>query len=85
MIEWIVKKYGKHVGKPDPRIWVDHTPQNLIHAKLLVDLFPDARMIHIVRDGRAVANSLMRVDRGPNNIEDAANFWVNTGRKSRAN
>ena len=76
MIEWIVKEYGKHVRKPDPGIWVDHTPQNLIHAKLLVDLFPDARMIHIVRDGRAVASSLMRVDWGPNNIEDAANFWV---------
>lgn len=76
IVEWIVQEYGKQMGKPAPRIWVDHTPQNLRHTQQLVDLFPEAKMIHIVRDGRAVASSIMRVDRGPNKIEDAAHFWV---------
>lgn len=33
-------------------------------------------MIHIVRDGRTVAASLMRLDWGPNTINKAAHFWI---------
>jgi len=76
LIEWLVKKYGEKVGKPAPRIWVDHTPSNIRYASTLLEHFPDAKMIHLVRDGRAVAASIMPLDWGPNTIHRAAHWWV---------
>ncbi|MGE0824518.1 MAG: sulfotransferase [Candidatus Binatia bacterium] len=76
LIEWLVLLYGRKVGKPAPRFWVDHTPKNIRYARTLFQLFPDARLIHIVRDGRAVAASVLPLDWGPNAIESAAHFWA---------
>lgn len=76
LINWIVKKYGEKHGKPNPSIWVDHTPSNTRYASTLFGLFPEARMIHIVRDGRAVASSIMPLEWGPNTINNAARYWV---------
>ena len=64
------------MAKPDPDIWVDHTPFNLQFITTLLAGFPDARFVHIVRDGRAVAASLVRVDWGPNDVGRAAHFWI---------
>lgn len=76
LIEWIVRKYGEKQGKLHHRMWVDHTPSNIRHAATLFELFPEARLIHIVRDGRAVAASIMPLDWGPNTISKAAYFWI---------
>jgi hypothetical protein len=76
LIEWIIKDYGNKAGKPSSSIWVDHTPSNLKYAATLASLFPQARFIHIVRDGRAVASSVMRLDWGPNTIIKAAHWWI---------
>lgn len=76
LIKFIVKTYGLKAGRPNPRIWVDHTPSNVKNATVLLELFPDARFIHIVRDGRAVASSVMPLDWGPNTIDKAAYSWV---------
>jgi hypothetical protein len=76
LIEWIVTAYGQKVDKPAPAVWVDHTPWNIRYAWTLLHLFPEARMIHIVRDGRAVAASVLPLDWGPNEIDCAARFWV---------
>jgi Sulfotransferase family len=42
---------------------------------LIASVFPEARFVHIVRDGRNVALSLMEVPFGPSRIEAAARFW----------
>ncbi len=76
LINFIVKLYGEKVGKPNPKIWIDHTPTNMKFSSTLIDLFPDAKFIHIVRDGRAVASSLIPLDWGPNTIDKAAHFWL---------
>ncbi len=75
-VEFLVAAYGRRVGKPGPQVWVDHTPANVRAACTLFQHFPDARMVHIVRDGRAVANSIMRLEWGPNEVESAAHFWT---------
>jgi len=72
----IVKAYGETFGKPDAGIWVDHTPSNVKNAATLLELFPGAKFIHIVRDGRAVASSIMPLDWGANTINSAARSWV---------
>ena len=71
-----VSTYAGSVGQPDPAIWVDHTPWNLQFAHLLLQEFPEARFLHIVRDGRAVAASLLPRDWGPATAWEAAGFWL---------
>jgi hypothetical protein len=39
------------------------TPALLPHVELLQDLFPDARFIYLVRDGRHNANSMLKLNR----------------------
>lgn len=75
LLLWIVKRYAEKTGKRNPRIWIDHTPANIRHTKIIFELFPDARLIHLVRDGRAVAASMIPLDWGPNTIDNAAKFW----------
>jgi hypothetical protein len=75
-IDWLVMTYGQKVAKPTPSVWIDHTPKNARYAATLFHAFPEAKMIHIVRDGRAVAASVMSLDWGPNEIEPAARFWA---------
>jgi Sulfotransferase family len=76
LVAWLVRRYGARFGKPSPKLWVDHTPDNTRFATTLVDLYPDAKMIHIVRDGRAVAASLLPLHWGPNRIDTAARYWL---------
>jgi len=76
LIRNLVKAYAIKNGKADASVWIDHTPNNLQHAKTLLDFFPEAKFIHIVRDGRAVAASVIPLDWGPNTIMYAAHWWV---------
>lgn len=76
LILWLVKLYGRKVGRPKAEIWVDHTPYNTIEATTLLTIFPEAKIIHLVRDGRAVASSVMKLDWGPNVVNEAAHWWI---------
>ncbi|MGE0683392.1 MAG: sulfotransferase [Candidatus Binatia bacterium] len=76
LIEWTVLAYGQKMGKTAPAIWIDHTPANIKYAWTLFQAFPDAHLIHIIRDGRAVAASLLPLDWGPNEIDSAARYWA---------
>ncbi len=57
-------------------VWVDHTPDNFKHYPVLRALFPDARYVHIVRDGRAVFQSVRNLDWGPNNAYSGSRHWA---------
>lgn len=41
--------------------WIDSTPSNANCLPQIADVFPNARVIHMVRDGRAVALSLAKL------------------------
>lgn len=43
----------------------------------IVDLFPDAKIVHIIRDGRDVASSILPLSFGPNTAYVAAKKWRN--------
>jgi len=76
LLSWLVKAYGRTRGKEDAAVWIDHTPTNFRRGLTLLRMFPEARFIHLVRDGRAVAASLLPLDWGPNNTLHAAEFWM---------
>jgi len=74
-IEWLVRQYAGSVDRSGARIWVDQAPDHVSHIWNLLQHFADAKFIHIVRDGRAVAASIMPLDWGPNEIYSAARCW----------
>lgn len=67
--------------KPDARVVVEKTPDNARHVDLIRWLAPDARFIHIVRDGRDVAASLLAASSSwagtwaPKDVRRAAAVW----------
>lgn len=76
LLEWIMKEYGRQrLGKSNCQYWVDHTPSNIMYAKTLSLIFPDAKFIHIIRDGRGIAASVLPLNWGSNTIIEAAHWW----------
>lgn len=65
----IAQRYGK-------RLWVEKTPNHINCLPFIRQLFPEARIIHIVRDGRDVADSLSRVSFGSPNYFDNLLRWM---------
>jgi hypothetical protein len=55
---------------------LERTPWHVYSLDLIGAVYPDARVIHIVRDGRDVARSLMAQDWGPDDPATAADEWV---------
>jgi hypothetical protein len=57
--------------------WGDKTPYYVLHMPSLLGWFPDAQIIHIIRDGRDVALSLFgrRHDFRVYNVYHAAKYW----------
>jgi len=47
-------------GRLDRRVWVERSGGTLMHAAKLLRLFPEARVIHVYRDGRDTAMSMSR-------------------------
>lgn len=64
--------YAAHRGKPR---YADKTPGYLSCMPALGRLFPEARFVHLVRDGRNVALSMLDVDFGGVNVAHAAWLW----------
>jgi hypothetical protein len=54
---------------------VERTPLHALHADLIAEVYPDASFVHIVRDGRDVARSLISHGWGPGSIAEAASEW----------
>ncbi len=77
-MEGIIGLYVQRVNpaKSDADVWIDHTPDNFKYYGLLKKLYPDAKFIHIVRDGRGVCDSFKGLDWGPNNAYSASRHWA---------
>jgi len=80
----IAALFEGYAAQQDKSRWGDKTPQYVRSIGLLARLFPDARFIHIVRDGRDVALSFLSFGWGPSTIWHAALRWkrdVEAGRR----
>src|SRR3546814_15071066 len=66
--------YAEAKGKP---CWANVDIATLDHMDLVNSWFPQARFLHIIRDGRDVALSHQPMPYGPGNIAECARAWVN--------
>jgi hypothetical protein len=73
--------YAAARGKPR---YGDKTPANVIYVELLAGALPQARFLHIVRDGRDVVPSLTEMHFGPDRFGAAALFWRDRVTRGRA-
>lgn len=76
-IRWLVQRYAADHDRTSPAFWVDHQPGHVREMAVLKEHFPQLKAIHVVRDGRAVAASLLPLNWGPNGIISASHFWAN--------
>lgn len=51
-----------YAAKHGKRLWIEKTPQHMLYLPEILNDFPQARIINILRDGRDVALSLSQVD-----------------------
>ncbi|WP_029897881.1 sulfotransferase family protein [Desulfohalovibrio reitneri] len=68
--------YSAHAAKAGKTRWGDKTPSYVYHADLLNELFPECKFIHLVRDGRDVARSVVRRHWGPDDLVSALREWA---------
>lgn len=71
----ISQLFMAYAKKNHKRYWADKTPAYINEIHVLHNLFPNARYIHLVRDGRDVALSLSRQFFGPNDLINALRYW----------
>ena len=64
--------FAAHRGKS---LCGDKTPRYIEDIPLLARLFPEARFVHMVRDGRDVAMSYADVPFGPKTVAKVARLW----------
>lgn len=62
----------------DDSLVVERTPWHAHHLELIAEVYPEARILHVIRDGRDVARSLAAQPWGPETVAEAAAEWVRT-------
>ncbi len=77
----ILAAWAAHHGK---KRWGEKTPGNLFYADILLEMFPQARFIHMVRDPRAGVSSMMKTTFFPKDIAFNAMSRRKFMRKGRA-
>jgi hypothetical protein len=73
--------YARARGKPRHG---DKTPRYVQDVETIAALLPEARFVHVIRDGRDVALSFLEREWGPRTVEEAARRWrkrVKAGRR----
>ena len=52
------------------------TPSAALKGNTLYRMFPEMKLLHLVRDGRDVACSVLRMPWGPNDLDSALDWWA---------
>lgn len=83
IISGVFEKNARGEGKSR---WGDKTPYYVMHIPKLIEWFPDAQIVHLIRDGRDVALSLFgrQHDFYVYNAYFAAEYWASYVEKGRA-
>lgn len=72
MIDAIMSEKAKQMGKPR---WGDKTPYYITYIDEIWKLFPQSKIVHLVRDGRDVVVSQRNIEWMSNNLPRLAHDW----------
>ena len=67
--------YSTYARITEKRRWGDKTPEYVRNIQGLSSFLPEARFVHLIRDGRDVTLSWLDIPFGPANVVDAAERW----------
>jgi hypothetical protein len=67
------KLFSRHAGREGKSCWINKTPEILRFQPELRQMFGRIRFVHLIRDGRAVVHSSMRLGWWP--VEMGARWW----------
>jgi sulfotransferase family protein len=76
--------YATYAEAHDAERYGDKTPPFVLHMDLLAGMFPEARFVHLIRDARDVARSLVQTSFGPSGLARAAHVWARRVFRGRA-
>ena len=65
-------------------LYGDKTPGYVVQIPELAEMFPEARFVHLIRDGRNVALSYIERPWGPSTVGEAALYWRSRVSRGRA-
>lgn len=72
VVDAVLSTYAIKTGKAR---WGEKTPHHIYYWDYISHHFPNAKIVHIVRDGRDVALSLMDARFGPKSVYSCAQYW----------
>jgi Sulfotransferase family len=71
-VRMVYAAYAASANKPR---YADKTPAYVLHIPLIAQIFPESCFLHIIRDGRDTALSLVQWPSGPDSLQEAALRW----------
>lgn len=80
-VKALLDPVAEEAGKPS---WIEKSTQTVVAAPVLLSMFPDAGIVHVVRDGRDVACSIARMPWGPDSVPEAVGYWADRLRRAEA-
>jgi hypothetical protein len=80
LLEALTEPFAAQLGK---RRWVEKTPNHLLHLGEVLNTFPDAAIVRIVRDPRASAHSMTGLPFASGNFLANCVHWMNWYTHSR--
>jgi hypothetical protein len=81
ILQSVTAQYMRAKGKAR---WVEKTPDHILHAAAIRAHFPDAPIVHLVRDPRDVALSLTNVPWGVASLAEGLLYWERLEAAGRA-
>ena len=69
--------FSAYAIKHNKPFWSEKTPSNAVHASFFARCFCNMKLINVIRDGRDVACSLMKVPWGMKDPKKALDWWAN--------
>ena len=69
----LMEEFAGRIGKPR---WGEKTPGHYLHIDTLLEWFPEARIVYVLRDPRAVVSSMQAVPWGGRDTDQFARQWL---------
>lgn len=72
LLKDLLTLYAQREGK---LIWGEKTPEHLFNVEEILEWYPTARIVHVIRDPRAVCSSLTKVPWSSDDLISNARVW----------